>query len=657
MPLSPSAMRWVRTCSRMSGSARSIRNASVSSKRKRRRQCATTILQNMSTSTINIADHANKNYVTLRGISTVGFCRHHSSISKSMSTTTTTPSTFRNPLHRNPSRISSAVGSIYKPPDYFLGIDNDDGDGNPMVLPCDDMALMESIRSCIKIDEDEYDDNDDDNNNNDDDNNNNGWNNLHEKGLNTEMSLCFLGTGAGSPANIRSTSGTLLKLAGTNYLFDVGEGIQRQLQFAKGKGSTIQKIEKIFITHMHGDHLFGLPGLLLSLQTSCTQSDDNYNNRTTGKKQVEEQQEFTVKIYGPPGLFNYIASSITLSCTKLHLLNVEVYELMGGRVRRVATSPPNANAGRHLPRGSSNRQQQQQSFRDPFHDEYPEFRHNGGRIQRFQIPCENGVWNIQDNTSPMTRDDILSGSGSGGRKTVVQQCQERTRIRAAEVDHLPGVVTFGFVVEEEEPPRNLDVQKARSLGVSYKDKKYDLLRHGFAVTADLDGSERRVEPHEVLKSSTTKKSRKIAFIGDNRAWTRQMTDIARNADILVHEATLLEEDYKRGHSTAAMAGRNAANCDAKLLILNHISPKMEMVLSGIVEEAYNASDKKLSVLMSFDFMEVLVPWVGFGTASAISGCDSDNNTGTASVEDDSKKATRAKITDWAEAVFPGSKDN
>ena len=464
--------------------------------------------------------------------------------------------------------------------------------------------MADSIRSCIKIDEDEYSENA---GNTDD------WKDPQKKGLRTEMSLCFLGTGAGSPANIRSSSCTLLRISGTNYLFDVGEGTQRQLQFARGKGASVQKIEKIFITHLHGDHVFGLPGLLLSLQTSYMQTLATIREKERTKKRHEKDvdEDYTIKVYGPPGLFNFIASMITLSCTRLHLLKVDVHELVGGRVRRVTTPPPSAQ--RHLPRSSP----RQQPFRDPFRDDYPEFRHNAGRIQRIQIPCEKGVWNIQDKPPPLTREDILTSvrrQSTGGGKILARKQHERIRIRAAEVDHLPGVATFGYVVEEDDPAKNLDVSKARALGVSHKDKKYDLLKHGFAVDAD-DGSGCRVEPSEVLKPAS-KKARKIAVVGDNRGWTPQMTEIARSADVLVHEATLSEEDRSRGHSTASTAGRNAEGCGAELLILNHVSPKMESKMSLLVREAYEASSRKLSVLVSFDFLEVLVPWLGFGASSS-----------------------------------------
>ncbi|MGK3752450.1 MAG: hypothetical protein ACI8RD_004754 [Bacillariaceae sp.] len=125
-----------------------------------------------------------------------------------------------------------------------------------------------------------------------------------------------------------------------------------------------------------------------------------------------------------------------------------------------------------------------------------------------------------------------------------------------------------------------------------------------------------------------------------------------------------------------MAGRNGANCDAKVLILNHISPKMEDNLSGIVREAYNASGKKLSVLVSFDFMEVLVPWLGFGTATEIetstttatdetaikpteeTGIENDETIITSTSKGDDKKATtRSDVKDWSRTIFAKSEDN
>ena len=64
-----------------------------------------------------------------------------------------------------------------------------------------------------------------------------------------------------------------------------------------------------------------------------------------------------------------------------------------------------------------------------------------------------------------------------------------------------------------------------------------------------------------------------------------------------------------------MAGRNSAACNAKLLILNHISPKLENDdLPGTAHEAYEGSNKRSSVAVAFDFMEVVVPWMGFGSS-------------------------------------------
>ena len=76
------------------------------------------------------------------------------------------------------------------------------------------------------------------------------------------MELQFLGTGAGMPSKMRNTSAVVLNLSaeGEGYwLFDCGEATQHQILHTSLKP---RKIGKIFITHLHGDHIFGLPGLI-----------------------------------------------------------------------------------------------------------------------------------------------------------------------------------------------------------------------------------------------------------------------------------------------------------------------------------------------------------------------------------------------------------
>ncbi len=86
--------------------------------------------------------------------------------------------------------------------------------------------------------------------------------------MNFELTL--LGTGAALPAAGRFPSAHLLALRGMRFLIDCGEGAQWQLsRFVKGQG----KISRIFISHLHGDHCYGLPGLITSFQLQGRQSE------------------------------------------------------------------------------------------------------------------------------------------------------------------------------------------------------------------------------------------------------------------------------------------------------------------------------------------------------------------------------------------------
>ena len=108
------------------------------------------------------------------------------------------------------------------------------------------------------------------------------------------MELLFLGTSAGVPTRTRNMTSIVLNLQQPTmaemWLFDCGEGTQHQfLRTACHPG----KLNKIFITHLHGDHLFGLPGLL------CSRSMQGYTLPLT--------------LYGPKGLKEFVETALRLS--------------------------------------------------------------------------------------------------------------------------------------------------------------------------------------------------------------------------------------------------------------------------------------------------------------------------------------------------------
>lgn len=74
------------------------------------------------------------------------------------------------------------------------------------------------------------------------------------------MELTFLGTSAGVPTRTRNMTSIILNLqqptSAEMWLFDCGEGTQHQFLHTPYHPG---KLNKIFITHLHGDHLFGLP--------------------------------------------------------------------------------------------------------------------------------------------------------------------------------------------------------------------------------------------------------------------------------------------------------------------------------------------------------------------------------------------------------------
>eukprot|EP00977_Amphora_coffeiformis_P019845 scaffold7495_cov158-Amphora_coffeaeformis.AAC.5 len=394
----------------------------------------------------------------------------------------------------------------------------------------------------------------------------------------TPFGVHFLGTGAGSPSLHRGCSAAALTLGGNTYLFDAGEGVQRACMLSRRVHHG--DITRIFISHLHGDHIFGLPGLLLYLQTIAKVRKQQTQSHYKGPKPKVEPPR-RVQIYGPVGLYNYIATSVSLSCTELKHVHVDVFELTGGSRRWV-------HPGSLL--------------------DYPEFHHRG--LRRHSIPQEkDGTWTLQVAQEITTIEDARRFHSS----------PRGVYVKAAQIMHVTKLQCFGFVVKEPwTQPRNIDVERAKSAGVA-PGSAYSCLKLGFAVPSD-DGS-RMVQPEEVYRlDDLPYKSRKLAFLGDCCAVPGPMAELCADADILVHEATFLESqsghkvDYG-GHSTAAMAGRVADRVGAKVLLLNHISASHQNSAAEekIGQEAASAIEGPTKVQLAYDLMDIYVPRKGFPT--------------------------------------------
>jgi ribonuclease Z len=125
------------------------------------------------------------------------------------------------------------------------------------------------------------------------------------------LDLYFLGTGGGVPSKERNVTSVALRMLperGAIWLFDCGEATQQQILSTPIK---LSKVEKIFITHLHGDHIYGLPGLLASRSF--------------------QEDETLLTIYGPKGIRLFIETALSVSGTHLRY-PLEIVEIEAGTI-------------------------------------------------------------------------------------------------------------------------------------------------------------------------------------------------------------------------------------------------------------------------------------------------------------------------------------
>ena len=361
------------------------------------------------------------------------------------------------------------------------------------------------------------------------------------------MKLIFLGTAACFPTPTRGVSCTALQLDdGQVWLFDCGEGSQIQLQ--KCKHIRGGKVTKIFITHLHGDHVFGLPGLL------CT----------IGMGGGVDEKTRVVDIYGPLGLRKYLLTSIEM-CSSAPAFKFNIHELV------------------------------------PLDFQYPKewsklnfnFEYSGeiakiiGEVPHNRITPQIVNTDLSESKGPSVSLEMLEDKCDKNCDIkpnhywdVISWDNSLYSVKAAVLHHR--IPCFGYVIHERDQPGTLNVQKLKDIGIK-PGPMYSQIKAGIPVTLE-NGTV--INPNEFL--GPTKEGRKVTILGDTKD-SSEMIPICRDSDVVIHEATnenaLKSQAIDHGHSTPDMAAQFAIDAKANTLCLTHVSPRYRPSAATDIEEA------------------------------------------------------------------------
>lgn len=368
------------------------------------------------------------------------------------------------------------------------------------------------------------------------------------------VELTFLGTSSGAPSFTRNVSSLALRLDNEIWLFDCGEATQHQLMRSQLKYA---KISKIFVTHMHGDHIFGLPGLICAI-----------SGTRTAHSKVHRTKAEPLHIIGPPGIRQFIYSSITWSRSVLGMPLV-VTELRHSSRAGGAPTAPHTSV-------------------DP-----------RGKIFMGEYSPDN-----EAEPAPHFKDErAWTELGASGRLPVWTVYNDgELCVRATPLRH--PVPCFGYIVDECDQPGRLDADKAMAMGLP-PGREYRLLKEGKSVET-ANGVV--INPEDVIGAD--RPGRRLVLLGDT-CNSSAMLQLGRGADALVHESTFNTEKTTealfKGHSTATMAGEFAANIRARSLILTHFSNRYAGGFQGDREDANAAADFGATVDEEDDCADMMLP--------------------------------------------------
>ncbi|MHB8875627.1 MAG: ribonuclease Z [Myxococcaceae bacterium] len=173
-------------------------------------------------------------------------------------------------------------------------------------------------------------------------------------------------------------------------------------------------------------------------------------------------------------------------------------------------------------------------------------------------------------------------------------------VRAVQVEHR--VNALGYVVKEHERPGRFNLERARALGV-VEGPDFGKLQKGERV--QTPGGE-WVEPAQVL--GVSRRGRSLVISGDTRPCAA-LTAAAKEADLLVHEATFSDDEQERAletrHCTAREAAKVAREAEVRRLVMTHVSSRHDVDTSKLLEQAREEFKGPLEV--AYDGLSVEIP--------------------------------------------------
>ncbi|KAJ3099748.1 hypothetical protein HDU97_002774 [Phlyctochytrium planicorne] len=460
------------------------------------------------------------------------------------------------------------------------------------------------------------------------------------------MDVVFLGTASAQPSPTRNHSSLAFRFDGETWLFDCGEGTQHQLIKAPSIWSSanisttnnvipkpssevssqnlpppprLAKITRIFVTHLHGDHCFGLPGLMCTL-SQTVQRQDTMN--AEDDKPIPERPPF--EVYGPKGMRSYLRNALKGTMSRLgsryvvHELHFEAEVVKDENEDAESCLHPDEILGNNLPLIPLNSDQQQQQP-----EQSTETQKDG--TEHFHAPPPKGHWLAFQ--SP------------------------RFKVYASPIAHT--VPTVGYLIQESPTQGRLKVELAgpilnrnkAALGMKNPMSLLSKLKAGETLTMP-DGTV--LNPEEMVEPE--KRGRRVVILGDTSDPSGMEAipelwgpDGSKGCDMLIHEATnactiedislnavrnpdarvesesalrqqVRESAISHGHSTPEMAGEVGKRWNAKLLVLNHFSSRYggdekeeNLAIMEEIRVAAVGSFGGGDVITARDFMVVNVP--------------------------------------------------